>query len=65
MIIKEFAQYLNEALLFPPIKGMQDGKKQSSQDNAKTKAHLTLKEFQNLMLKENLDYTLVRPNEMR
>ena len=63
MIIKDFAQYVNEALLFPQVKGLKDGKKQEAKNTSSK--YMTLKDFWNLMLKENLDYTLVRPNEMR
>ena len=40
-------------------------KKGSNRHVSTAKKYMTLKEFQTLMLKDNLDYTLVRPNEMR
>ena len=39
--------------------------KGSNRQQSSAKKYMTLKEFQSLMLKDNLDYTLVRPNEMR
>jgi hypothetical protein len=65
MIIKDFAQYVNEALLFPAPKADKGKKGEKQEAKSASSKYMTLKDFQNLMLKENLDYTLVRPNEMR
>ena len=54
MLIKEFALHINEMLLFKPLIGSRWGPK-----------YMTLKEFQTLMEKGSLNFTLVRAQEMR
>ena len=54
IVIKEFALHINETLLFQPAPGSRRGPK-----------YLTLKEYQALMDKGQLNFTLVRANEMR
>ena len=54
LVIKEFALHINETLLFKPPVGSRRGPK-----------YLTLKEFQAEMDKGQLNFTLVRAQEMR
>lgn len=73
IVIKEFAQYLNETLLFPDFDDSEEQllsskrSRRSSKESLRTakKRMMTLKEFQILMQKDKLDYTLVRANEIR
>ena len=66
LIIKEFAQYINETLLFPSSRDSEEIKsRRRSKSRSKGSKYLMLKDFQNLMSKENLNFTLVRPDEIR
>lgn len=75
LIIQDFAVYVNSTLLFPPIKIEEEVKKsersksrrrnKSMEPRHLIKQELTLQEFQVMMLKDNLDCTLLRPHEMR
>ena len=61
LIVKEFATYINNSLLFPTETDDGTGFESKKFDPRS----LTLKDFQSLMSKEYLNYTLVRPYEIR
>jgi hypothetical protein len=56
LIVKEFATYMNNSLLFP-----QDEDGFGFESKKFDPRSLTLKDFQSLLSKEYLNYTLVRP----
>jgi len=61
LIVKEFSTYLNNTLLFPP-----EGEDGFGFETKKFDPRmLNLKDFQTLMSKEYLNYTLVRSFEIR
>lgn len=72
LIHKEFAEYINSTLLFPienlnpidPKVGHSQRSKSSNRQSSRSR-FITLKEFQILMNKNNFNYTLVRPQEIR